>query len=140
MEKDNRPVMHVVEDEPLVRLNMVDLAEDIGYRTVEAGSGDDAIKIIDNGEDVSVVVTDINMPGMNNGLALARHVRDRWPPTVIHLLGRRTATRDLPPNAIFLTKPCTGPRIERCSTASRWSYPIWTWDRLSKVLATRDAA
>lgn len=72
--------MLVVEDEPLLRMNAVDMIETAGFQVLEAGSADDAIAILEKRDDIRVVFTDIQIPGSMDGLKLARAVRGRWPP------------------------------------------------------------
>ncbi|MBA2126335.1 hypothetical protein DLM45_08870 [Hyphomicrobium methylovorum] len=73
----------VVEDEFLIRWDLVAALEDAGFSTVEAGSAAEAISVLERDRDIRVVFTDIQMPGSMDGLALANYVRGRWPPTII---------------------------------------------------------
>jgi CheY-like chemotaxis protein len=73
----------VVEDEVLVRLDLGSHLERAGYRVIEAGSAAEAIEILERDSSIRVVFTDIRMPGDMDGVALARCVRERWPPTII---------------------------------------------------------
>lgn len=73
----------VVEDEALVRLDLVTLLEQAGYRVFEAGGSEEAITLLERNRSIRVVSTDVRMPGSLDGAALARHVRERWPPTII---------------------------------------------------------
>ena len=50
------------------------------FEVVEAASADEAIAILEARLDITVVFTDIQMPGRMDGLKLAAAVRDRWPP------------------------------------------------------------
>jgi len=85
-----RPVVLIVEDEILVRLTAVFLLEEAGFATLEAGSADEAIKLLEARKDIQVVFTDINMPGSMDGLRLAHSIRHRWPPVQLVLTsGRR---------------------------------------------------
>ncbi len=97
----------VVDDDPLVRMDLVDVLEGHGLRVVEAESADEAIAILDRRPDVNVLVTDIEMPGAMDGLRLAHHVRRRWPPVKILVISGRLniAPDDLPETAAFLRKP-----------------------------------
>ena len=79
----NRPAVLVVEDEPLLRMDAIDLIEDAGFKTYEAASADAAIEIIRNHEDICFLFTDIDMPGSMDGLKLAEHVRAGWPSVAI---------------------------------------------------------
>jgi CheY-like chemotaxis protein len=93
-----KPVILVVEDEVLVRMMAVAIAEDGGFKALSAASADEAIGILESRSDVRLVFTDVNMPGSMNGLRLAHAVRGRWPPIellVTSALGDITA-KDLP--------------------------------------------
>lgn len=109
-----KPLLLVVEDEPLLRLNHIDLASSAGFDTVEAGSAAEAMTILEARNDIRVLFTDIRMPGTMDGLALAHVVRDRWPPTVIVICsGNDEPDADaLPKEAVFVAKPCSGPHVE----------------------------
>jgi CheY-like chemotaxis protein len=105
--KSGKPVILVVEDEILVRMVAVIIAEDNGFEVLSAASADEAIKILESRSDIRLVFTDVNMPGSMNGLRLAHAVRGRWPPVellVTSAVGNVTA-RDLPQRARFLPKP-----------------------------------
>jgi len=108
-----RPVVLIVEDEFMLRMNAVEMIEAAGYDVVEAGSADEAIVILEARLDIHVVFTDIQMPGSMDGLKLARFVRDRWPPIKIIATSGALALRDgdLPEGGIFLPKPYTAERI-----------------------------
>jgi hypothetical protein len=67
-----RPVVLIVEDEFLLRMDAVGMIADAGFEVVEAANADDAIEILEARRDISVVFTDIQMPGSMDGLKLAR--------------------------------------------------------------------
>src|SRR4051794_31397237 len=106
-ESAKKPVVLVVEDELLLRLNAVETIEAAGFEVVAAADADEAIAILENRFDISVVFTDIQIPGSMNGLKLAQAVRGRWPPIkIIATSGRVGVTqRDLPEGGRFLSKP-----------------------------------
>ena len=54
----NRPVVLVVEDEPLVRALAVDALEDEGFEVIEASTGDYALAVLKARPDVDVVLTE----------------------------------------------------------------------------------
>ena len=97
----------VVDDDFLLRLNAVFLLEEAGYDTLQAGSADEAIALLEVRSDIKVVVTDINMPGSMDGLALAHAVRHRWPPVELVLTSGyvRVLDEDMPERGLFLGKP-----------------------------------
>lgn len=103
----SRPIVLVVEDEPLLRFHAVDLIEEAGFETVEAVNADEAIAILMTRMDIRIVFTDIDMPGSMNGLKLAAAVRHRWPPIeIIITSGYATLTpEDIPERGFFFTKP-----------------------------------
>ncbi len=51
----------------------------LGYRTAEAESGQQAIEILERGEPIDLVFSDVVMPGGISGFDLARRIRERWP-------------------------------------------------------------
>jgi len=97
----------VVEDELLVRMCIVDNLEEAGFKTVEAGSASDAIRVLESRSDIRVIFTDIEMPGTMDGLALSHYVRHRWPPKIIVISSgkRRPSPDELPANVEFISKP-----------------------------------
>lgn len=107
MVETERTVILVVEDELLVRMDLVDLLEAAGHKTYEAGNATEAIAILEEHDEIRVVFTDIQMPGDMDGLALSHYVRDRWPPTIIIVCSgnERPGTDKLPRDAAFIPKP-----------------------------------
>ena len=67
----------VVDDETLIRLGAVQIAEDEGFEAIEAANADEAIEILENRSDVRAIFTDIHIPGSMDGLTLAHAVRMR---------------------------------------------------------------
>jgi two-component system, response regulator PdtaR len=108
-----RPIVLIVEDEFLVRMNAVEMIEEAGFEAIEADNADDAITILENRSDIRLVFTDIQMPGSMDGLKLAAAVRGRWPPILIIATSGRHVIRggDLPEGASFLAKPYTAEKI-----------------------------
>ncbi len=102
-----RAVILSVEDEFLIRMNAVEMIEEAGFEVVDAASADEAIAILEARLDVTVVFTDIQVPGSMDGLKLAAAVRDRWPPVkIVATSGRvKRGPSDLPQGGRFLQKP-----------------------------------
>jgi len=103
----NRPVVLIVEDELLLRMDAADVIRAGGFEVLEAANADDAIEILEIRPDISVVFTDIQMPGSMDGLKLARAVRGRWPPIKIVATSGLVdvGEKDLPEGGRFLPKP-----------------------------------
>ena len=103
----------VVEDEALLRLDIVEALEQRGFVVVEAENATRAIEILIQHPDVQVMFTDIDMPGGVDGLKLAAMVRDRWPPIkIVYTSGyRRPADLELPVESQFFAKPYNPDRV-----------------------------
>jgi CheY-like chemotaxis protein len=102
-----RLVVLIVEDEFLLRVDAADMIAAAGFEAVEAASADEAIEILEVRRDITVVFTDIQMPGSMDGLKLARAVGGRWPPIKIIATSGHAHVRetDLPEGGRFLPKP-----------------------------------
>ena len=101
------PVILIVEDDPLLRMLAVEFVNEGGFDTLEACDADQAIAILESNSKITVLFTDINMPGSMDGLQLARVVSNRWPVIEILIASGRVLLQqaDLPPNGRFLLKP-----------------------------------
>jgi CheY-like chemotaxis protein len=74
---------------------------------------DEAIEILEARLDITVVFTDIEMPGSMDGLKLAAAIRGRWPPIKIVATSGIVDVRkvDLPEGGRFLPKPYSSAEI-----------------------------
>ncbi len=110
-----RAVILIVEDELLIRRNAVAMIEEVGFEVVEAASADEAIAILEGRLDITVVFTDIQMPGSMDGLKLAAAVRNRWPPIkIVATSGHvKLGPGDLPEGGRFLPKPYSPAEIKK---------------------------
>jgi two-component system, response regulator PdtaR len=108
-----RPVVLVVEDDSLIRMGAVEMIEVGGFHVVEAANADEAIAILEVRSDITVVFTDIQMPGSMDGLKLAAAIRWRWPPIKIVATSGLVDVRkaDLPRGGRFLPKPYSSTEI-----------------------------
>src|SRR5580693_8861761 len=97
----------VVEDEVILRMCAVDMVEDAGFIAVEAANADEALSILEARSDISLLFSDIQMPGSMDGLKLAYAVHERWPSIKIFLVsGKATLSdTDKPTNSRFFGKP-----------------------------------
>ncbi len=73
-----KPAVLYVEDEALVRMATVDLLESAGYAVRAAADAERALALLAAQPDITLMVTDIGLPGMN-GHALAAEARRRRP-------------------------------------------------------------
>ena len=97
----------VVEDEPLIRMNSADIIRDLGFEVMEAVDADHAVSLLETVPGITVVFTDIQMPGSMDGLLLAAAVRDRWPPIALLVTSGKLSpeSTDMPDGARFISKP-----------------------------------
>jgi two-component sensor histidine kinase/CheY-like chemotaxis protein len=97
----------VVEDEMVLRMRAVDIVEDAGFTAVQAVNADEALSILESRSDISLLYSDIQMPGSMDGLKLAHAVHDRWPAIKIILVSGqiKLTDADTPANSRFFGKP-----------------------------------
>lgn len=101
------PKVLVVEDESLILMWVEEALLEAGYDVLTANNADQAIRILERDQSITLVFTDIDMPGSMDGLKLAAAVRDRWPPVHIVIASgkRRPMEAEMPVRAVFLSKP-----------------------------------
>ena len=100
-------IVLVIEDEPVLRIDIADLLEDGGFEVVEATSVENAIHVLETRPDIRIVYMDLDMPKGVAGLKIAAAIRDRWSPIEIILTASRVdgARIRLPVRARFFAKP-----------------------------------
>lgn len=108
----------VVEDEPLLRMDISDSLEDRGFRVHEAGTAAEALSVLALNQSIELVFTDIDMPGGMTGLELAEAVRSEWPSMAIIVTSgnHRPPSEALPANGLFLQKPYDVVTVARTMT------------------------
>jgi two-component system, response regulator PdtaR len=97
----------VVEDEAIVRMVTADVLGDAGYNVIEAVNSTEALELLDARPDISLMVTDVRMPGELDGYNLSRLVRMKYAAMGIVVISGDSPPRegDLPQGARFLSKP-----------------------------------
>ena len=100
------PLILIVEDDVLVRMVAAAALEDAGYAVIEAECAVEALELLAGRIGVSVLFTDINMPG-RDGLQLARLASEQHPGLMVLLTSgyEHPSAEDLPPLGRFLAKP-----------------------------------
>ncbi|MRH97982.1 hybrid sensor histidine kinase/response regulator [Agrobacterium tumefaciens] len=68
----------LVEDDPSVRLLILEVLKDLGYEALEAEDSNVAVTILETGQPIDLMVSDVGLPGMN-GRQLAEVARQHYP-------------------------------------------------------------
>ncbi len=86
---------------------IADELRDEGFVVHEASNADKAIKLLEAHDTISVIFTDVDMPGSMDGIKLSAAVRRRWPPVKIIVTSGKTIPQlgALPPDGVFMPKP-----------------------------------
>lgn len=105
----------LVEDEAIIRSIMADTLVDAGFEVTATCTGDEAAILLADADRFDVLLTDVTMPGMIDGIGLAEHAREVHPDLpVVFVSGRpdnaRRAAAFGQPSA-FLPKPYDAERV-----------------------------
>lgn len=100
-------VVLVVEDEAIIREDVIDVLEREGFAALRAANAHEALAVLDQSPGIQAVFTDIQMPGRLDGIDLARQVADRHPEIAVLVTSGRSyaAPDDLPASSRFIPKP-----------------------------------
>jgi len=104
-ETNSKPLVMIVDDDVFERMGACYMFSDAGYRVLEAGNADGALKLFEANENVGLLFTDVSMPGLMNGSDLAHKVAERWPGVGIIITSGRPEPLPLPRGALFHAKP-----------------------------------
>lgn len=94
----------LIDDEELVRMSTADMLADLGYDVVEAGSAEEALRLIHGGLEPAVLVSDHLMPGMS-GAQLAREMRRLRPGLPVLIVSGYAEEEGIDADIPRLTKP-----------------------------------
>ena len=86
----------VVDDDPSVLDVLVHMLEDLGCDVISANSGPDALDRLAQNQNISILITDINMPGMDGHELAELARRDRPELKILQLSGREPRRDGLP--------------------------------------------
>ena len=106
----------VVEDDWLVRADIVFGLQEEGWTVLEASTGDGAIQVLLDAKVVHLLITDIGLADAVTGWDVAEAFRASRPmaPVIYASGGPNDATRQVP-GSVFLSKPVVIPRLlEAC--------------------------
>jgi CheY-like chemotaxis protein len=107
----------VVEDETMVRMPIAEHLRDCGYNVVEASDASEAIAAMNADDAVSLVFTDVRMPGKMDGFGLAEWFRSHHPNVPVLLTSGYNGGRSLAaasvPGTRFIEKPYSQTQVAR---------------------------
>ncbi|MGI4767942.1 MAG: ATP-binding protein [Janthinobacterium lividum] len=100
----------VVDDEPTVRMLVVDILEDLGCAAIEAADSAAGLRVLQSDARIDLLVTDMGLPGGMNGRQMADAARVARPGLkVLFITGYAenavVGNGHLPPGTALLTKP-----------------------------------
>jgi CheY-like chemotaxis protein len=97
----------LVEDEILISNVVCDVLIERGFTVYHADTADTALRYIENGHDIDILFTDINLPGEMDGTELASRARELRPELPIVYASGRHAASDfgLVSRSVFVNKP-----------------------------------
>ena len=90
----------------LIRMATVDMVEQIGFTTAEAGDGAEALTILQKDHGISILLTDLGLPGMN-GRQLVEEARRLRPDLKVIIASGHSSENDAggSRDVTYLTKP-----------------------------------
>ena len=105
---NRRTSVLMVEDEVLISDLMIEILSENGFAVHAVPDAESALNYLENGPEVDVLFTDINLLGKMDGSTLAKQVRERRPDMpIVYCSGRYSpsALSPLMSRSIFLQKP-----------------------------------
>ena len=115
MTRTDRPLVLVVEDQPLLRVHAHLALEEAGFSVIEAEDAEQAIARLAATPGIVAVFTDVRMPGAEDGLQLAQRLRrDRADLTIVVTSGAAGVDEAaMPAGSVFLPKPYSAMQVAR---------------------------
>ena len=110
------PYALAVDDDPIILMDICGILEDVGFRCHSVDDGDAAKDLLpEQAENITLLFSDVEMPGDTDGFALARHVAEHWPHIEIIIASGRIKPRDgdMPQKATFIGKPFSASLIHQ---------------------------
>ena len=102
------PIALIVEDDPDLRVLAAALLEESELSVVECESAEEAMSVlVRDGDDVALVFADIRLPGLLDGVDIARRVKMLWPHITMIVTSGYAEVRPqaLPEGVTYLPKP-----------------------------------
>jgi len=90
----SKQIILVVEGHPIVRACMAEALSEARFEALVVGDAAQAIAMLEARPDIRLVLTEAEIPGILDGLNLARCIRDRWPPIKLIVVSGRAEVAD----------------------------------------------
>ncbi len=118
--KSSTPVVLVVEDEIMIRLDIADRLREAGYDVVETDSAEDALSVCAAAHAIDILFTDIQLNGPMSGWELAQTISIRYPSIrILYASGNSVDLKRCVPGGRFFKKPYRGDEtLQACRQAS----------------------
>ncbi|MGX5056290.1 ATP-binding protein [Enterobacter asburiae] len=107
---DNERLVLVLEDEADVRQTLCEQLHQLGYLTLEADNGEQALSMLAASPDIGMFISDLMLPGGLSGAEVINHVRSHYPQLPVLLISGqdlRPAHNPQLPDVQLLRKPFT---------------------------------
>src|SRR5882757_7190429 len=101
----NQPIVMVVDDDAIALMGATDMFRHAGYEVIEAGSASEALQSFRSNVNISLLFTDISMPGVMDGADLAIEVAAHWPLVGVITTSGLPRPGKLPERMCFHDKP-----------------------------------
>ena len=109
--KLEKPVVLVVEDQPIIRMETVQMVKDAGYAVLDAPDTNEAMTILERWSGIRAVFTEIRVPGHRNGMDLGRTIAARWPPVRLIMTSGVAEADNFPADWRYIPKPYDGAQL-----------------------------
>ena len=107
---DSERLVLVLEDEADVRQTLCEQLHQLGYLTLEADNGEQALNMLEASPDIGMFISDLMLPGSLSGAEVINHVRSHYPQLPVLLISGqdlRPAHNPQLPDVQLLRKPFT---------------------------------
>ncbi|MET0182185.1 MAG: PAS domain-containing protein, partial [Caulobacterales bacterium] len=100
----------IIDDEAILRMLVVDVLEEAGYRVLQAATGPEGLRVLQSDKHIDLLITDVGLPGGMNGRQVADAARVTRPALkVLFITGfaenAAVGNGHLEPGMIVVTKP-----------------------------------
>ena len=104
--REGAPIALIVEDDRHLRELAAALLEETDLRVMECEDAEQAFTVLcREGDDVAMIFVDIRLPGLLDGMDLARRVRSLWPQAAVVVTSGFSPESEMPDHVVYMPKP-----------------------------------